>query len=242
MKYNIVLLVLIMLSNSSVSQSITPDTSLSPAYKNAVAFYSQSLGEELHMFNGREYKGYREQFSEGTPYFLTNKLSKGTLDYDGKMYENVSLLYDAAKDELICLYFDNASLMKLEKNRVAGFSIMGHHFIHIKSDSLQSSPLQSGFYDELYHGRNSLVAKRTKNIQTFLRQSGAEIKVFHKDHYYLLKENNYYPVSNKKSFLQYFSDKRKELQQYIKQNKFTFKDDFENAMTKTLSYYDQLIK
>ncbi len=240
MKCNLVLLLLVIFYTSSISQSLVPDTSSAPEYKNAVAFYNQSLSEELHLFNGREYKGYAEQFNEGTPYFLSDKWSKGTLHYEGKMYENVSLLYNVAKDELICLYIDKASAVLLDKQRVSAFSIMNHHFIHLPSDSLHTSSITPGFYDELYHSNNSLIARRTKNIQTFLRQSGAEIKVFSKDHYYLRKGDGYYEVNNKKTFLHNLGDKRKELQQYIRQNKLSFKKDMENAMTKTLAYYDQL--
>lgn len=240
MKCNLVLLLLVIFYTSSISQSLVPDTSSAPDYKNAVAFYNQSLSEELHLFNGREYKGYADKFSTGTPYFLTDKWSKGTLHYEGKMYENVSLLYDVAKDELVYLYFDNASAVRLEKQRVSAFSIMNHNFIYIPSDSLHASSMTSGFYDELYHGNNSLIVKRTKNIQTSLRQSGAEIKVFYKDHYYLRRGDRYEAVSNKKTLLHNLSDKRKELQQYIKQNKLSFKKDMENAMTKTVAYYDQL--
>src|SRR3954468_14149899 len=97
-------LLLSMLSYSSGSQSLVPDSSSPAAYKSAVAFYSQSLTEELHLFKGREDKGYSKEFMEGTPYFLTENWSEGTLKYDGKVYENVSLLYDVAEDELKCQY------------------------------------------------------------------------------------------------------------------------------------------
>ncbi|MEJ7680747.1 MAG: hypothetical protein WKG06_23425 [Segetibacter sp.] len=136
-----------------------------PAYKNALAFYNQSLNEELHLFNGKEDKGYPYQFDNGTPYFLTNNWSKGTLNYDGKVYENVSMLYDVASDEVLYLYFDNRSRIRLVKEKVAGFSIMAHNFIHITPDSLHSSSLAPGFYDELYYGANSLLAKRTKKLK-----------------------------------------------------------------------------
>lgn len=239
-KFSLALIALTLIYYNSISQSLVPDTSSSPAYKNAVALYNQSLTEELHVFNGREDKGYTQQFSVGTPYFLTDNWSKGTLKYDGKMYENVSLLYDVAKDEVVYLYFDNMSRIRLAKQKVSGFSIMGHDFIHIIPDSLHSSPVAPGFYDELHHGKTSLLAKRTKNIQSFIRQSGEEFKVFSKDHYYIKKGDDYITVSNKRSFLRNLNDKRKELQQYIRRNKLNFKKDLENAMTKTLSYYDQL--
>lgn len=239
-KFYLALLLSIIIYNNCFSQSLVADSS-SPGYKNAVAFYNQSLSEELHLFNGREDKGYTQQFHSGTPYFISNKWSVGSVKYDGKLYENVSLLYDVARDEVVYLYFDKISRIQLAKEKVAAFSIMGHDFVHITQDSLRSASVVPGFYDQLYHGKVSLLARRTKNIQTFIQQSAEVNDVFSKDHYFIKKGQEYFPISNKRSFLNNLSDKKKELQQYIRRNNLNFKKDIENAMTKTLAYYDQLI-
>ncbi len=112
MKFLLVLILLMLFYNHSISQGLSTDSS-SPAYKNAVGFYNQSLNEELHLFNGKEDKGYAYRFDNGTPYFLTNDWSKGSLNYDGKVYENVSLLYDVVSDEVVYLYFDKISRIRL---------------------------------------------------------------------------------------------------------------------------------
>lgn len=240
LKFPLAVLLLILLYHNCISQSLVPDSFASPAYKNTVTYYNQSLSEELHLFNGKENKEYPNVFSTGTPYFISNNWSKGTMNYDGKMYENVSLLYDVVKDEVVNLYFNNISRVQLAKEKVLAFSIRDHNFIHITPDSLRAL-VAPGFYDELYHGKTSLLAKRTKNIQSFIHQSGEEFKVFSKDHYYVRKGGDYFPVSNKKSFLRTLGDKRKVLQQYIRQNKLNFRKDKENAMKKTLEYFDQII-
>ena len=239
-KFYLVSLLLI-INIRSLSQQILADSSSSLGYKSAVAFYNDTLHEELNVFNGREDKGYVYKFVEGTPYFITDSWAKGTLNYEGKPYADVSLLYDVFKDELVYLYLDKISRVRLSKEKVSGFFISGHHFIQLTPDSVRSSSLPAGFYDELYHSSVSLLVKRTKNIQSFIRQTTEEFKVFSKDHYYLRKRDNYFAVGGKKSFLQNLSDKRKELQQYIKQNKLNFKKNPEMAMIQTLAYYDQLI-
>lgn len=239
MKFHLILMLLVILHTASISQSLKSDTSLA-AYKNAVSFYNQSLEQELHLFNGREDKGYPYQFVEGTPYFLTNNWSKGTLTYNGQVYENVRMLYDEVVDEVVYLYFDNSSRIRLSKDKVAGFSIMGHNFIHLTPDA--ESSLVAGFYDQLYKGKNSLLAKRTKKILNSIQVTGSETRALYSDHYYLKKGNSYFSVSNKRTLLKNLSDKRKELQQYIRQNELDFKKDIENSMVKTLAYYDQLTK
>jgi hypothetical protein len=84
-----------------------------------------------------------------------------------------------------------------------------------------------------------VLARRTKNIQTFYA-STTETKVFSKDQYYVRKNGKYFSVSSKSSFLNQLSDKKKEIKQYIKDNRIKFRKNFENAMVKIMGYYNQL--
>ena len=239
-KFSIVVIALLLFRYQSISQDLVADSSIA-GYKSAVTYYNNSLLEELHLFNGGESKDYTYSFSEGMPYFITNNWSAGNVNYDGKLYENVSILYDVVMDQLICLYFNKISRVTLLKEKVSGFSVLGHSFIHLKPEDLHSSSLTPGFYDQLYKGKISLFARRTKNIQTSFKQTGAERKVFSKNEYFIHKENEYYTVRNKRSFLGSLTDKKKELQQYIRQNRLNFRKDPENTMTKTIAYYNQLV-
>src|SRR3954447_21073730 len=126
MKFRLILPVLLLLCDTLLSQSILPDTSAPEGYKNAVALYNTSIREELHLFNGRESNDYNHPFVQGTPYFITANWSKGRVEMEGKVYDTVSLLYDVVKDQLFFLYFNNISGVQLDKEKVAGFSIMGH--------------------------------------------------------------------------------------------------------------------
>ncbi|MDP9230846.1 MAG: hypothetical protein M3O67_09280, partial [Bacteroidota bacterium] len=242
MKTSVIFVIVLLLYVRLSGQGLQPDSSSSlPAFKSIVDFYNKSLSEQLHLYNGKEYKDYPYQFNEGHPYFLSNNWSKGTLNYDGEHYEEVPMLYDVVQDELVILHFDNRSKICLVKEKISSFSLLAHSFVNIQPKNINSSTITEGFYDLLYAGQVSLFAKRTKNIQTFYRQSVSEIKIFKKDHYNLLKKNIYYPVSSKRSFLQQLTDKRKEIQQYIKKNRLSFKNDVENAMVKILAYYDQIM-
>jgi hypothetical protein len=240
MKFPVMLTILLLLHFCTQSQNLVADSS-SEGYKNAIAFYNQSLSEELHLFNGRLDKGYPYSFEEGTPYFLTNSWSRGTVNYEGKKYENVSLLYDVTLDELVYLYFDKVSRIRLIKEKVSEFSLMDHSFIHLATGSLHGASLAPGFYDRLYYGKVSLLARRTKHIETTFRHSGAERKVYNKNQYFLQKGDEYLSIRNKRSFLSSLSDKRKELQQYMRQNKLNFRKETEKTITKTLAYYNELI-
>ena len=69
---------------------------------------------------------------------------------------------------------------------------------------------------------------------------GISVKVYRKDSYFLLKNDVYHSITNKKSFMSAVKDKRGEMQKFIKNNKLRFKKTFEEDVLKALSYYNQL--
>lgn len=233
--------ILAILQINAAAQVLLPDTTSSPAIKNAIQFYSTTLHEQLHLYNGTAYHEYVMSFEEGDPYFLQSTWSTGTVNYDGNNYNDVSIMYNLVTDEVIILAYNKVVKIQLLKDRVAGFSLSGHSFIHLTRDSLFSTNMTPGFYDMLANGKITLLSRRTKNIQMYAKQK-LEYKVFKKDHFYLKKNNSYFPVRSKKSLLEQLSDKKKEIQQYIKQNKLRFRKDPEGSMVKIAAYYNQLTK
>lgn len=241
MRSLIILVVFFIFCNSSLSQSLAPDTSSLPAFKKVLTFYSKSFGNQLHIYNGKEYRPYRRPFDEGQPYFVTDKWSKGTVSYDGNQYDDVSILYNLVTDELIILDYNDIAMIELLKEKVAGFSVSGHSFLNITHDSLYSADIKEGFYDVLAGGRAALLVKRSKNIQSFIKRS-IELKVFAKEQYYLKKDKHYFSLNGQKSLLEHLDDKRNEIQQYIKQNRLRFRKEPEETMTKIVDYYNQLTR
>jgi len=223
------------------AQRIAAMTSADAAYDKAVAFYNASFGPELRIFNGKEYQEYRESFKEGHPYFVTNAFSKGTLHYEGSKYEDVSLLYNLVTDQLIILNAAGSAKIQLIKERVDSFSFPAHSFINIGTDSSLSEGLSSGFYEVLSTGKINLLARHTKNIQATVRDV-VETKVFSKDHHFVRSNHVYIEINSKKALLKQMNDKRKELQQFIKQNKLNYRKNGEEAMVKIVEYYNQITK
>ncbi|MDQ6812818.1 MAG: hypothetical protein M3040_03630 [Bacteroidota bacterium] len=222
----------------AVTQSLLVDSTATPAVKNALAFYNSTFADQLHLYNGKEYKDYTHKFDSGLPYFIQSEWSNGTVDYDGNIYQDVPILYDVVAQQVIILNYNSASKIELLKEKIKAFSLSGHSFLNIPRDSLVSANLDGGFYDVLLNGKMVLLARRTKNIQAVLRQA-VEYRVYDKDHYYIKRDNKYFTVDSKKSFLEQFGNKRKEIQQYMKQNKLRFRKDPEQVMIKAVGFYNQ---
>jgi hypothetical protein len=104
-----------------------------------------------------------------------------------------------------------------------------------------SAGISGGYYDVLAAGKITLLARRTKQIQTIARQV-IETEVLNKDHYYIKRNNSYITVNTRRGFLNELADKKKEIQQFIKQNKLNYRKDRENTMIKAVEYYNALTK
>ena len=230
--------ILVVFNNKSFSQNLRFDSLSLPAIKILAADYNKTFEEQLHLYNGTEYLGYPKPFEEGQPYFIQDTWSKGTVSYDGNTYENVPILYNLVTDQLIISAYNNATKIQLLKEKISNFFIQNHFFIHLQKDSLPADMAES-FYDVLASGKATLLARYTKNIQTYTKLT-VVLQVFEKDHYFVKKNNKYFVLNNKKSLLSQVSDKRKEIQQYIKANRIRYRKDPQSAMIKVIDYYNQL--
>lgn len=240
-KFLFIFVISFLVENTLISQNLATDTSSSGAAKSTLSLYNTAFHQQLNLYNGKEYKDYLHPFEQGQPYFLTKEWSKGTVDYYGAIYDDVSILYDLIADEVIILSYNNISKINLFKDRLNAFSVSGHSFINIAKDSVAGTGLTAGFYDVLSKGKVTLLAKRTKNIQSYITQI-VELKIFEKDHLFLKKNTEYFTVNNKKSLLKQLGDKRAELQKFAKQNKLKFGKSPENSINKLVEYYNQIIK
>jgi hypothetical protein len=238
----LILFVIFFFNNYIVSsQSLAPDTAASIAEKNAISYYNAVFAQQLHLYNGKEYIDYSRPFEDGQPYFLTSDWNIGTVNYSGNNYSDVSIKYDLVSDDVIILGSNKIFKIRLQKENVAHFSVGGHSFINLTHDSLGTTNMPEGYYDVLADGKIRLLARRTKLIQSMVKQA-IEMRVFSKDFFYIKKNNSYFPIRTKKAFLEQFSDKRKEVQQYIKQNKLRFRKDAETTMIKVTQYYNQITR
>jgi len=211
------------------------------AFNNAITLYKTSIGNQSPLYNGKEYYFY-DPLIKGTAYFMDIKgFTPGSVNFDRGFYDNVPMLYDLYIDEVVVLLYNNFSKFTLVKQKLKSFDFLGHHFININADTINiNSGTRSGFYDELYHGKISVLIKRTKNIQNSTGGSGVERYFNAITDLYLKKDNTYYSVTGQSSLINILKNKRKELQQYIKSNQIKFRDNPEQAIVEIATYYDHL--
>lgn len=232
-------LIFILIISSKNGQAQT-DTFLQSAIKNTVLLYNQYAAEQSALYNGSEYKGY-DPGIKGDAYFQSGEFTKGTLLYDGGFYENLLLLYDVVTDQVITPHFNKIPYIALVSNKVQEFSFLNQKFIHITPDSTNKGVIVPGFYNVLFEGRAGLLARRVKTIQESVSQEGVTKEFIANNNYFIRKNGTYHSITSESAMLAVLNDHKKELQQFLKSSNIRFKKDPEQALIRTVQYYNALV-
>jgi hypothetical protein len=194
--------------------------------------------KDLHaqddLINGREYHRYTIFFTRGMPYFKIDSLTIGSVEFDGKKYEDIPLLYDQVMDDIVINNYDKSQMVRLVRPRVKRFSVMGSSFININNRYLEV----------LYEGKIQVYKKDKKEIKDDIRMGLDVQKVVNSSvNYYLYKNGKPVTVSSVNSLIGAIGDKQEELLQFAKKNRRKYRDaGADVALTEIAAYYDQLAK
>ena len=211
------------------------------AISNAVQVYYQVTAEQSGLFNGSQYGAYPFRFEEeGHQYFMSNKPGMGAVLYDNVLYESVQLQYDEVQEVVIMQ--DSVRRIQLLNPRIASFTLFGNPFVRIVKDSTSRPLVRTGFYNVLYNGGIVLLKKEEKLIREEVTREAVLRFIDVNTYYYLQKAGVYYSIRNKNSLADIFDDRKKEIRQFIRKNKLSYKHDRDNMLAQTVAYYDQLNK
>ena len=220
-------------------QSNVQDTSSvksSPDYilKN----YFDQVGENLFLNNGREYIRDGRK-TNGIPYFETAELTRGSVSYDGRLYDNVDLLYDMTAEKLITNNYQRNGLMELVPEKIENFSIGTHRFVRLVSNSSNQNVLKDGNYEILYSGRVSLFSHTIKKLELQAR-ADENVKFLQTITYLIQKNNKYYEVHDEKEVLKLFQDKSDEMNKYLRSNHIKMRKNLKGGLIQVTEHYSQL--
>jgi hypothetical protein len=245
-KGSIFLLFLSFMTAEAISQQAADSSVRNASIKNVIGLFNEEIAGNSHLFNAPEHRGYMRP-AIGHPYFLSEDFRIGNIYYDGIFYEDIPLMYDLTKDNVVSVQFvKDSSLqyrgifkMDLTRERTGAFSMPGHDFIKIETDTNVSS-MKPGFYELLYNGNPKVLVRRWKVLVEEIKDRDLIRRYDSSNAYYILKEGVYYNVKSKNAVLDLLKDKRKEVAAYISKNRWKFRKQRETLITEAVRYYDQL--
>ena len=176
------------------------------------------------------------------PFLDTDEFRKGILSFEGRVYTDVLIRLNQHLEELSVLSPGKNFSVKVPKDRIDYAIIDSLLIVHHQPESADGIYMPKGFYIRIYNG-DCQVWKRDVYILD-ARQNHLYWENFfnRKTKIYVFKDGIYNPVKNKKSLLNIFSDKKKELNIMIKERDTDFRTNLEKAIVTVTDYYDKINK
>jgi len=198
--------------------------------------YLSEIGDNAQIYHGTEYIR-NGQKALGFPYYESDSMLTGSVNYLGTEYLDMNLFYNLVTDEIIIPNFLHNAFIVLPPGKLYSFTLGTHRFIQINGQQIAGLPLD-GFYEQLVQGEPGLYARREKRLVS--GTGSDESKYIQYNTYYLRKSGLYYVVDDKKKLLDLLKDQNDLLKKYIRANKLKFKKDLESSLVLTTIYYSRL--
>lgn len=229
------------ISLTTFSQKRESDSLLTAsAVSKAKEVYTNAIGSDSHLFNGSQYVPVLiHNYDIGYPYFLSDDwIDSTTIIYSGQRYDNIAAQYDIVHEKLIIDHPYSHFSIQLVTENLGGFTLGGHTFVQLKSDSAQHNAPPTGFYDLLYDGRVKVYARRRKEINTVIEAPLVKTEYLDRTQFFVYKDGAYFPVKTKSSVLKVFADRKSALRKYLNKNKFNFQTNREPGLIAAARFYD----
>src|ERR1035437_5788577 len=209
------------------------------SFKNIKAYFKNEIGENVHLYSGKEYTGY-ERNIKGDPFFVSSEMQNSDIFYNGTLYENVPLLFDIVRQEIVINRYNQNFRIKLLNEKIKYFTLSGHKFENIPVTEKDGNT-GYGIYDMAFDGKASLLVKRFKRIVNGLKAED-QPRFVQEDEFFIRNSNSFYAVDDRSSLLLALNDKKELIKTYIRKNKFRFKKNIEKEFILTTAYYSTLNK
>lgn len=237
--YALTFVIMVFSMHVCFAQSIQPDSTVNmDAGKQVVDYYNKAIGNRAEVYSGALYQLHPPGI-RGSYYFQdVNYLTPATVCYDGTWYKNIMSVYDSYKDIMAGASENNIFIF--DEAKLTDIYLLNHHFIYLNATK---NLLKSGYYDLIYDGKSQVVVKRSKAVTESISATQAvEFVYTDETDIYVKKDDKYFPVDGKGAVLELFKDKKKDLNQYFKDNKAKYKNDKEGLIVGLTRYYDLINK
>jgi hypothetical protein len=187
--------------------------------------------------NGRLYNEFYPNLL-GHQFIFSKGWEKGVIYFRNDVQMELNINYDIVSDKLLLnkFYSEGVYCIELNINDIEGFSINGHKFIKIALH--EDSKETKGYYELLHEGKAKLLLKWEKYISK-APDPNKDIAYLKKT-FYIMNNNKLVKIKNRKSLLYSLSDKARNIENYLKQNKFYVRIAEPDDFVELLLYYDTL--
>ena len=227
-------------SIASRAQKQAPDSTIAQLSKeNGFNTYVAVMAEHAPLYNGYEFVPYGMDI-EGFPWFQYPGMQKGSVYYDGSLFNNIDMHYDLVSDQVIIKDFTKNYFISLVGEKLKYFDIGEDHFVRMQEGN--EFGLEKGFYHKVYEGGSTLLFRYKKRVQYTTNAEKTVSRYTQYNTYYVFNNGKYTQVSGKGDLVNAYRDKKNEIRKFISDNKLNFRKEPGKTMLRVAGYYDQLKK
>ena len=194
--------------------------------KDAILSYISETKEYAALFNGKIETPYDRQFINH-PYLETDQYIQGTLCYNEVVYHDILMRLDLNRDELAVFSPDKHYRIVLEIEKFNYAVLNGFTIITSTNESNTGTKYMLLLKDGIY----PLVKQFKFTVKEEIQHLTLKRYFRFQEQYFITVDGIIYPVKNKKAILKLFPDRKKELNDFAKQQKLSFRaQQFEQSM------------
>jgi hypothetical protein len=197
--------------------------------------YYPSSDESLPVYNGRFFYGYTS-ISQGIAFFGDGQYQNGSILYDGVWYHGIPLAYDQITDRLV-VKTPKVVTITLAPEHIRQFQVGDATFVRLLPD--EHHVLRDGFYRVISEGNITLLERYVSRLNEVINVNTISRTIETSTHFFVLKDGRYYALKHPKVLLALLTNKRKQITQYLKEQKVNARKNPEKAFTLIASFYNQ---
>ncbi|WP_223648440.1 hypothetical protein [Hymenobacter psoromatis] len=217
------------------------DSSTAAAVRAATQRYHAATLADSRLLSGTDYVNRTKPYVQGSPFFPVSEVQLGSVRYDGFAYAAVPMRYDCQRDQLVVQPPGRAISLQLVPEKVATFTLAGHRFVRLVTDSVANPQVRTGFYDLLVDGPARLLARHHKKSYERPTPAGMEGHFEQTTRYVVQHHDAYYPVTRLKDVLAAFPDQKAALQKFVRKQHLSFGEGLRQySLTALVGYYNTL--
>jgi hypothetical protein len=202
----------------------------------SVSLIHDTIPDNQLLFNGRIVRSSNLKII-GDEFLFTKDWLIGDVNINDITFHDIRLKYDIYNDQLIAAY-NQVTAVQLNKELIKEFILTfeNRKVIFENFSTIKDNPV-NGFGQVLYKGETCLIIKHAKKIQELAVNNRFD-EYYQIQTIYLLKEGRFYKVTDRKDLLDILSDKKKQVQMYLKEHKIKIRKKDPSSIIPLLKFYD----
>lgn len=195
--------------------------------------YLREAGDRAEMFIGKIERGYPTTIYVNHPYWLFEDFLTGNVTYNGKLYRNMLMRFDAYQQQLVVKTPVKQSNVCVTMHLVERFTMEGTEYARRNGEFmaiLVNTPRM-----ELVEQVNVSLKEEIMETQKVRNEFKRKVK------YYVLRDGRMYEVDKMKSVVKLFPEWKKELKHFAKMYNLNFKEHRQSSLMSMVKYADELL-